>query len=121
MLSDRQNDYCFGRKSRRMIARTKIGPFRANWVLRHRWEAGARDGILGDNYEGHKLRTELKLGIWAKKNKVVGAVKRGKDKKAVISKTFATDNLVNNYMIGLDLIVCRVWVDFTFNATFGRK
>jgi hypothetical protein len=109
------------KKDKLMVARTKIGPFRASWVLRHRWEAGAKDGVLGDNYEGHKLRNEFQLGIWAKKNKVVGVVKRKSDGKADVSKTFGSTNLVNSYMIGMNLIVCKVWVDFTFNATFGKK
>jgi hypothetical protein len=61
------------------------------------------------------------LGIWAKRYKVVGAVKRKKDGTGDISKTFGGDNLVNNYMIGLNLIVCKVWVDFTFKPTFGKK
>lgn len=104
-----------------MIARTKIGPFRAAWVLRHRWEAGAKDGVLGENYEGHKLRTEFQLGVWAKRNKVVGSVKRRENGTVDIGKTFGSDGLVNNYMIGMDLIICKVWVDFTFNSTFGRK
>jgi len=104
-----------------MIKKTKIGSLRATWVLRHRWEAGAKDGILGNNYEAYKLRTELKLGIWAKRYKVVGSVKRKNDGSGDVSKTFSTDNLVNNYMIGLDLIICKAWVDFTFNATFGKK
>jgi hypothetical protein len=104
-----------------MIAKTKIGPFRATWVLRHRWEKGSKDGILGSNYEGYRLRNEFKLGIWAKRNKVVGAVKRKSGNKADVAKTFSGDNLVNNYMIGLDLIVCKVWVDFTFKSTLGNK
>jgi hypothetical protein len=104
-----------------MIAKTKIGPFRATWVLRHRWERGAKDGVLSNNYEGYKLRTTLRLGIWANRSKVVGATKRGKDGKMVVSETFSTNNTVNTYMIGLDLIVCRVWVDFSFRPTLGRK
>ena len=104
-----------------MIRKIKIGCFRSTWVLRHRWELGARDGVLGANYEGHKLRTTLRLGIWAKRDKVVGASKRNKDGKMVVSETFSTHNTVNNWMIGLDLIVCRVWVDFTFRETLGRK
>jgi hypothetical protein len=104
-----------------MIAKTRVGRFRASWVLRHRWEKGAKDGILGDNYEGHKLRTNWQLGIWAKRDKVIGPVKRKKDGTSDINKTFGGNNLVNNYMIGLNLIICKVWVDFTFNATFGRK
>ena len=104
-----------------MIARTKIGRIRATWVLRHRWEKGAKDGILGSNYEGHKLRTELQLGIWAKKSRIVGSVKRRENGTVNIAETFGSDGLVNNYMIGMDLIICKVWVDFTFNSTFGRK
>lgn len=103
-----------------MIAKTKIGRFRATWVLRHRWEKGAKDGPF-DNYTGHQLRKELRLGIWAKRNLVVGTVKRGGDRSETVQKTFGGDNLVNNYMIGLDLIVCKMWVDFTFAPTFGRK
>jgi hypothetical protein len=104
-----------------MIARTKIGSFRATWVLRHRWEPGATDGVLSSNYEAYKLRTTLRLGIWAKRSKVVGPTKRGKDGKMVASETFSTNNTVNTYMVGLELIVCRVWVDFTFRPTLGRK
>jgi hypothetical protein len=104
-----------------MIAKTKIGPFRATWVLRHRWEPGAKDGVLSSNYEGHKLRTTLRLGIWAKRSKVVGATKRGKTTSETTQNTFSKNNMVYNYMIGLELIVCRVWVDFTFRPTLGRK
>jgi hypothetical protein len=104
-----------------MIARTRIGCFRATWVLRHRWEPGAKDGILSDNYEGHKLRTELQLGIWAKRDKVVGAVRRDKNRKVAVSETFSIDNLVNDYTIGLNLIVCKVWVNFSFSPTFGMN
>jgi hypothetical protein len=104
-----------------MIAKTKIGPFRATWVLRHRCQRGAKDGVLSNNYEGYKLRKTLRLGIWANRSKVVGATKRGKDGKTVVSETFSTNNTVNTYMIGLDLLVCRVWVDFSFRPTLGRK
>lgn len=104
-----------------MIRKTKIGAFRATWVLRHRWEPGAKDGVLSDNYEAHKLRTTLRLGIWAKRSKVVGAAKRGKDRKMVASETFNKNNMVYSYMIGLELIVCRVWVDFTLKPTLGTK
>jgi hypothetical protein len=104
-----------------MLVKTKIGPLRATWVLRHRWEDGAKGGILGGNYEAHKLRSEFHLGIWGKRSKVVGSVKSGKTKKETIKNTFGGDNTINNYMIGLDLIVCKVWVDFTFRPTLGRK
>ena len=100
-----------------MIKRTKIGSFRASFVLRHRWEKG--NGI--DNYTATQMKKEWNLGVWVKKNKVVGQVKKGKDRDKTIEETFNEVNLVNNYMIGLNLIVCKVWVDFTFKPTFGRK
>jgi hypothetical protein len=102
-----------------MIAKTKIGSFRATWVLRHRWEKNSKSAL--SNYTANQIRKTLKLSIWAKRNKVVGSVKRGKNKKETINQTFGVDNTINNYMIGLDLIVCNVWVDFTFRPTFGNK
>ena len=100
-----------------MIKRIKIGNSRVSVVLRHRWEKG--NGIT--NYTASQMRKEWDLGIWAKKNKVVGQVKKGKDRDKTIEETFNEVNLVNCYMIGLNLIVCKVWVDFTFKPTFGKK
>ena len=102
-----------------MIARTRIRRFRATWVLRHRWEKGS-DSIL-ENYSGHDIRTNWSLGIWAKRSKAVGVTKRGKDKSDTIKKTFGSENLVNCYMIGLNLIVAKVWVEFKFSPTLGSK
>jgi hypothetical protein len=104
-----------------MVKSIKIGSFRSTWVLRHRWEPGAKDGVLSSNYEAHKLRTTLRLGIWGRRSKVVGAAKRGKNASETAQNTFNKHNMVYNYMIGLDLIVCRIWVDFTFRPTLGRK
>jgi hypothetical protein len=102
-----------------MIARTKIGGFRATWVLRHRWEDGSKS-IL-ENYEAHRIRTNWQLGIWFNRSKAVGPRRAGKDNSDSIKKTFGSDNLVNCYMIGLNLIVAKVWVDFKFSPTLGLK
>lgn len=102
-----------------MFAKTKIGRFRATWVLRHRWEGGANNRF--ENYEAFQIRNKWQLGVWAKRSLVVGTVKRGKDRSETAERTFGEDNLVNNYMIGMNLIVCEIWVDFTFAPTFGRK
>jgi hypothetical protein len=55
-----------------------------------------------------------KLGVWAKRQKVVGRVIRGD-----VKNTFSSTNLVNHYMIGINLIICEMWVSFTFKPTFG--
>jgi hypothetical protein len=100
-----------------MIARTKIGSFRATWVLRHRWEEGSKS-IL-ENYDAHQIRKNWQLGIWFKQSKAVGRKRAGKNNNDSIKKTFGSDNLVNCYMIGLNLIIAKVWVDFKFNPILG--
>jgi hypothetical protein len=102
-----------------MHLRTKLGSFKATWVLRHRWENGS-DSIL-ENYEAHGVRSKWSLGIWAKRYKAVGVKRRGKDKSDTVKKTFGEGNLVNCYMIGLNLIVAKVWIDFKFSPTFGSR
>ena len=74
-----------------MIGKINIGKFRSKWILRHRWEKGAKEGMIS-NYEGNQIR-----------------------------KTFNKSNHVNCYMIGLNLIVCKVWVDFSFRPTMSIK
>jgi hypothetical protein len=102
-----------------MISRTKIGGFRATWVLRHRWEEGSKS-IL-ENYDAHQIRKNWQLGIWFKRSKAFGPKRAGKNNDDSIKKTFGSDNLVNCYMIGLNLIVAKVWVDFKFSPTLGLK
>lgn len=95
----------------------KIGPARFTWVLRHRWE---KDRDL-TNYTVWEMRRRLKLGVWYEKSEVVGPVRRGKHKDETVKNTFTESNLVNDYAIGLDLIVCKTWVSFTFKPVFGIK
>ena len=102
-----------------MIARTRIGRFKATWVLRHRWEKGS-DDIL-ENYDAYDIRRKWSLGIWAKRSRVVGRKRVGKDNADSIKKTFGEGNIVNCYMIGLNLIVAMVWVDFSLRPTLGSK
>jgi hypothetical protein len=102
-----------------MIAKTKIGSFRATWVLRHRWEEGS-ERIL-QNYDAHQIRKNWQLGIWFKRSRAVGRRRAGKDNADSIKKTFGEGNIVNCYMIGLNLIVAKVWVDFSLRPTLGIK
>lgn len=85
----------------------------ATFVIRHRWEKDSHS--LLKNYEANKIRKVKEIGIWFKKYKAVGSI-GDKD----ILKIFQKENLVNNYMIGVNLIVCKMWVDFRFRKTFGK-
>jgi hypothetical protein len=95
----------------------KIGSSKISFVFRHRWEAGS-DSIV-ENYEAYDIRRTLQLGIWAKKYEAVGSVRRGKDRKETVKNTFSGKNLVNCYIIGLNLLVCKAWINFSFSKTFG--
>ena len=97
----------------------KIGGSQFTFVLRHRWEKGSKS-IL-DDYDANKLRKELSLGVYFKKDKVVGVVKKGSDNSETVKYTFNVDNMVNDYYVGLNLIVCKIWVNFTFKPTFGSN
>ena len=103
----------------RMNKQIKIGDSQFTFVLRHRWEKGSKS-IL-DNYDANKLRKELSLGVYFKKDKVVGRVKKGSDKGETVKNTFNVDNMVNDYYVGLNLIVCKFWVNFSFKPTFGSN
>lgn len=100
-----------------IIKKFKIGPARFTWVLRHRWEKDK--GIT--NYTVWEMRKRHKLGLWYEKSKVVGPVRKGKHKDETVKNTFTQSNHVNNYTIGLDLIVCKTWISFTFKPTLGIK
>lgn len=100
-----------------IVKNFKIGPARFTWVLRHRWE---KDKGL-TNYTVWDMRKRYRLGLEYERSKVVGPVQKGKDKNQTVSKTFTQSNHVNRYTIGLDLIVCKTWISFTFKPTLGLK
>ena len=61
----------------------------------------------------------LEEKITGKKYEAVGSVRRGKDRKETVKNTFSGKNLVNCYIIGLNLLVCKAWINFSFSKTFG--
>ena len=90
-----------------MISKIRNKWFHINFVLRHRWEEGGME-----NFEKFQMRNTFNLGIWVKTYKAVGK------KKGSIKEVFSEDNHVRAYMIGLNLIVCKVWMDIS-RPTFG--
>lgn len=87
------------------------------FVLRHRWE---KDKGL-TNYTVWEMRKRFKLGMWFERSKVVGPVKKGKNRNETVGNTFTESNLVNRYMIGLNLIVCKAWMTIQFKPTLTLK
>jgi len=80
-----------------MIKKIKIKGLNLKFVFRHKWENTEK---LVDPF-----KNELRLGIWAKRYKVVGT-------KDFSDPNKWKNNLVNKYMIGIDLIICKFWVEF---------
>lgn len=93
-----------------MTFKIKIGPFRSNFVLRHRWE---KDRSIS-NYTVWDMRRRFKLGIWFERSKAVGPIRKGINREETVNRTFTKSNYVNTYMFGMDLIVCKCWIDFSF-------
>jgi len=91
-----------------MISRIRNKWFQINFVLRHRWEDGGYT-----NYEALQMQSKFSLGIWVKTYEAVGK------KKGSVKEVFNKSNHVRVYLIGLDLIVCKVWMDIS-KPTFGN-
>lgn len=83
------------------IISIELGKWNIILVFRHRWEK-FDDGI--EKYTHHRDWREWRLGLWFKHNKILG--------KRVINRS----HLVNSYMIGIDLLVCRLWIDWDKNG-----
>lgn len=86
-----------------MIGRLKIGKLSIVGVIRHRWEKKERPL---DNYG---MWRDWKVGFWFKKSKAVG------------SKNFKNpskwgENLRNTYMIGIDFLVVKMWIDLDYGV-----
>lgn len=99
-----------------MVKNIKIGCFRCSFVLRHIWE-GDSDDVFCSNYLVYKMKQKKSLGIWFKKDKIVGPSIKSDSPK----ETFQANNLINNYILGFDLIVFKFWFDFRFKPSFGTK
>ena len=76
-----------------MIKRLNIGNLNVCLVLRHRFE---------EKHPFNPTFSRLELGMWFKKSKIVG--KRN-------FKTPAKWNYVNSYMLGINLLLCKTWIE----------
>jgi len=83
-----------------MVGRIKIGNFTLVAVFKHRFE------------KRKSLRTDFRdwtLGIWFERSKMVG-------KKDFSSPKKWGEGLVNSYMAGVNLLICRFWISWDFGG-----
>jgi hypothetical protein len=81
-----------------MVRRLKIGQIKLTFVFRHKWD------IKNEIRYNSEFR-DYRIGLWFKKSRIVGSKNFNKPKEW-------GNNLVNDYMIGVNLIICKAWVSF---------
>jgi hypothetical protein len=84
-----------------VIGRLKIKKLNVVFVFRHRWES-TEDPFMFKCWE---------LGFWFKPSRMLG----------VKGFTKPKHHLVNMYMLGINLLVCKAWVEWDINGLhFGE-
>jgi hypothetical protein len=83
-----------------MIATIKIGRLKINLVLRHRFETRNRLDMTFRRWE---------LGLWFRKNLVVGS-------HEFKNPSRWSNNLVGSYMFGVELLICKAWLEVNYGA-----
>jgi len=84
-----------------MTKELNIGKLNIILVFKHKWEK-----------EQQRIYSEFntkQLGLFWRKDMVVGRRKKGK-------AMFDSDNLVPSYMFGVNLIVCKFWLNLDINS-----
>lgn len=84
-----------------MVKRIKLGNLNVLFVLRHRFEKSEK--TFEKTFDGWKI------SVWSKSYKIVGK-KNFKDVKRWQA------NLVKNYMLGLEFLFFKAWIDIDYGA-----
>jgi hypothetical protein len=84
-----------------MTKELNIGKLNLIFVFKHKWEK-----------EQQRIYSEFntkQLGLFWRKDMVVGRRKKGK-------AMFDSDNLVPSYLFGINLVVCKFWLNLDINS-----
>lgn len=84
-----------------MTKELNIGKLNIIFVFKHKWEK-----------EQQRIYSEFntkELGLFWRKDMVVGRRKKGK-------AMFDSDNLVPSYLFGINLVVCKFWLNLDINS-----
>lgn len=81
-----------------MVGKLKLGKINLTFVFRHRWDDN-------DKIKYNPEFSDYRIGFWFKIKKIVGSKNFNDPNKW-------KDNYVNDYMIGINLIICKMWVSF---------
>lgn len=78
------------------IGHIKIGGFKFTFVFRHKFEKNLK------TFDRLILWRDFKLGLWYKRSRLVGEKNSNKPCEW-------KNNLVNEHMVGINLIICKAW------------
>ena len=87
------------RKYKNMTQKLKFGNMNLLFVFRHKWD-------FKNKIRHYELKNQYRLGLWVKKDKIISR------KNIKTPKKWAS-GLINDYTIGVDLILC--WISLSFN------
>jgi hypothetical protein len=88
-----------------MYISKQIGKLNISFVFHHRFEKK-------DDYIFHSTNfRDWKISIWFKKDKIVG-------RKNFKNPKDWDKHLVNNYMIGIDLLIIKFWISFDYGGMY---
>ena len=86
-----------------MVKKITISGWEFTFVFRHRWED---ESDMINKYEWNTWR----LGIWFKKYRVI---KKPKHNESILGQKAI---LSNQYMFGINLLVCKFWFTICYRA-----
>lgn len=90
-----------------MVAEIKIGKLNTTFVFKHKW-------LKSDLWTYNIDRRYYKIGVWFKLDKIVGEIEFNNPKNW-------SKNLVNNYMLGINLIIIEFWIEFNIGGKIFKK
>jgi hypothetical protein len=85
-----------------MVRKFNLGKLNVSLVFRHKWDS--KDGMRYNT-----IFRDYSIGLWYKRSFIVGSKNFNKPKHW-------SKNLVSDYMIGLDFIVCKGWITINYGG-----
>ena len=87
-----------------MVKKFNISGYNIKFVFRHRFEKPSENSLFDDMY----MWKEKRLGLWYKTFEIVS---KPKNKPAILGKNGTTST---SYLFGVDLIICKFWIDICY-------
>lgn len=88
-----------------MVTEIKLGKLNIDFVFRHKWDAKSKSSGIWD-----ATFKKYELGLWFRRSVIVSSRYFGN------SSDDWYKNMVGNYMFGVNLLVCKFWIELNYNG-----